>query len=140
MVIFMKKVLKISTVLIIIIMLIFISSNTFALYENLDKYKPDDPTGDDAKEVTDRVAIVLWSIRNIGIVISVISLMVIGLKYILGSVEEKSKYKETLLPWVIGCIMLAMGTTFVSYVYDLMHNDDNVEQSSRIEVVACIRK
>lgn len=121
MVIFMKKVLKISTVLIIIIMLIFISSNTFALYDDLDKYKPSDPTSGEAKEFTDRISIILGFVKNIGIITSVISLMIIGVKYILGSVEEKSKYKETLMPWVIGCIILAMGTTLVSVIYDSMH-------------------
>lgn len=139
MVIFMKKVLKISTVLIIIIMLIFISSNTFALYDDLDKYKPGDPTSEEAKEFTNRISIVLGAIRNIGIITSVISLMIIGVKYILGSVEEKSKYKETLLPWVIGCIILAMGTSLVSFIYDSVHKED-VVQESEIEVVVCARK
>lgn len=139
MVIFMKKVLKISTVLIIIIMLIFICGNTFALYDNLDKYKPGDPTSEEAKEFTNRISIVLGAIRNIGIITSVISLMIIGVKYILGSVEEKSKYKEILLPWVIGCIILAMGTSLVSFIYDSVHKED-VVQESEIEVVVCARK
>lgn len=121
MVIFMKKMLKISTVL-IIIMLIFISSKVFALDDNLDKYKPNDPTSAETKVFTDKVSIVLGAVRNVGIITSVISLMIIGVKYILGSVEEKSKYKETLLPWVIGCIILAFGTTLVSYIYNSVHN------------------
>lgn len=120
-------------------MLIFISSNTFALYNDLDKYKPDDPKSQEAKELTDRVSIVLGAVRNIGIITAVISLMIIGIKYILGSIEEKSKYKETLLPWVIGCIILAMGTTLVSVVYDSVHNENKVEVSG-IEVVVCARK
>lgn len=115
----MKKVLKISTVLIIIIMLIFISSNTFALYESLDKYKPGKL--ENTSKFTDKVSIILGAVRNIGIITAVISLMIIGVKYIIGSVEEKSKYKETLFPWVIGCILLATGTTLVSYIYDSVH-------------------
>ena len=121
MVIFMKKVLKISILLIIIIMLISISNNTFALDSYLDKYRPDDPKDQEVTELTNRVSIVLGAVRNIGIITSVISLMIIGVKYILGSVEEKSKYKEVLLPWVIGCIILATGTTLVSYIYDSVH-------------------
>lgn len=119
MVIFMKKVLKISTVLIIIITLILISTNAFALFDDLDKYKPNDPKN--PSEFTDEVSIILGAVRNIGIITAVISLMIIGVKYIIGSVEEKSKYKETLLPWIIGCIMLATGTTLVSYIYDSVH-------------------
>lgn len=138
MVIFMKKVLKISTVL-IIIMLIFISSKTFALYDDLDKYKPDDPTVEESKMITERAGIILGTVRNIGTVVAVITLMVIGFKYMLGSVEEKSKYKETLLPYVIGCVILIAGTSLVSYIYDSLHKENNIEES-RIEVIVCARK
>lgn len=45
-------------------------------------------------------------IRNVGIVLAVIMLMVIGLKYMMGSAEEKAEYKKTLMPYVIGAVLL----------------------------------
>ena len=47
-------------------------------------------------------------IRNFAIVIGVIMLMVIGVKYMLGSAEEKADYKKSLMPLVIG-IFIALG-------------------------------
>ena len=37
---------------------------------------------------------------------SVVALMIIGVKYMLGSVEEKAEYKKTMRPYVIGAFML----------------------------------
>jgi len=36
--------------------------------------------------------------------VSVIVGLVIGIRYMMGSVEAKAKYKELLLPYIIGCI------------------------------------
>lgn len=81
-------------------------------------YKPNNPTTDDAVEVVQKVGIVLGFIRNLSVVVSVIALMIIGLKYMFGSVEQKANYKATLVPYVIGCIMAICGTTLVSFIYN----------------------
>ena len=86
---------------------------------NPDYYDPSEGISDEAKSiVTRKVGEVLGWIRNIAVVVSVITLMLIGLKYIIGSASEKAKYKETLFPWVIGCIVSVTGTTLVSFIYD----------------------
>ena len=45
-------------------------------------------------------------IQVIGIVIAVVVIMVVGIKYMMGSVEEKAEYKKTMIPYVVGCIMV----------------------------------
>lgn len=42
----------------------------------------------------------------LGVVISVIIGAVLGIKFMVGSVEEQAKIKETLLPYVTGCIVV----------------------------------
>ena len=41
-------------------------------------------------------------IRNVGLAITVIILMILGVKYMTGSIEQKAEYKKTMLPYVIG--------------------------------------
>ena len=65
---------------------------------------------------------ILGAIRNISIVVSVITLMIIGLKYIIGSAEEKANYKETMIPYIIGCILAVSGTTLVSFIYNAFNS------------------
>lgn len=65
--------------------------------------------------------VILGVIRNFGIIISVIGFMVLGIRYMLGSVEEKADYKKTLLPFVIGFIVLLLASTIPSIVYKAFH-------------------
>lgn len=116
---FVKKTRKILLVLIITFLIVCIFNETFAL--NPDMYEPTDPTVNDAKTLTDKIGVVLGSIRNISVIISVISLMIIGLKYIFGSVEEKANYKATIFPYIIGVVLVASGTTIVSFIYNAVH-------------------
>lgn len=45
-------------------------------------------------------------IRNIGIVLAVILLMILGIKYMVGSAEEKADYKKTMIPYLVGAVVL----------------------------------
>lgn len=42
----------------------------------------------------------------IGIVVAMIVGVVLGIQFITGSVEAKSKVKESLIPYVVGCIVI----------------------------------
>lgn len=42
----------------------------------------------------------------IGVVIAVILGMIIGIKFMTGSVEEKAKLKETLVAYIAGCVVV----------------------------------
>ena len=42
----------------------------------------------------------------IAIVVTVIVGMVIGIQFMTGSVEQKAKVKETLIPYIAGCIVI----------------------------------
>lgn len=63
-------------------------------------------------------AIVNW-IWGISIVVAVIVLMIIGLKFIIGSTEEKAKYKESLIPLVVGILLLCFATTIVKIIFSI---------------------
>lgn len=62
---------------------------------------------------------VLGIINTVGIVLSVIVLMVIGIKYMTGSIEEKAEYKKTMTGYVIGAIMLFGITTIANILYKI---------------------
>ena len=42
----------------------------------------------------------------IGIVVAVIVGMILGIQFITGSVEQKSKIKEAIIPYVVGCVVI----------------------------------
>ena len=89
-------------------------------YINPDDYNPKDSglSESDKQAIKRKTGIILGWLRNISVATSVIAIMVVGYKYIVGSVEEKAEYKKTLIPVIIGCIMAISGTTIVSFIYN----------------------
>lgn len=58
-------------------------------------------------------------IQVVGIVIAVIVLLVIGIKYIMGSASEKAEYKKTMIPYIVGAVLIFAGTSLVRVIYSL---------------------
>lgn len=67
--------------------------------------------------IVDVANIIVSLIRIVGISIAVVMLAIIGIKYIMGSVEEKAEYKQTMWPYVVGAILLVGGSSLVSMIY-----------------------
>lgn len=61
-------------------------------------------------------------ISTIGSILSVIVIIVLGIKYMMGSVEEKATYKRTLLPFLIGAAFIFAASTIASIVYNVAIN------------------
>lgn len=76
-------------------------------------------TSTDYKQVTTIGRTIIRGLRGIGVLASVAVLIVIGIKYMLGSVEEKAKYKETFLPYIIGAIMVFAITVILSIIIEV---------------------
>ena len=116
----MRKIQKIFLSILIIFVLVNIFSQVFATITT-DDYEPSKITDSDTKVVFTKTGVILGTIRNISAVVSVITLMIIGVKYMLGSVEEKANYKQTMLPYVIGCVLAVSGTSVVSFIYNALN-------------------
>ena len=43
--------------------------------------------------------------------------MVLGIKYMMGSAEEKAEYKKTFIPYIIGAVLLFAASAFASQLY-----------------------
>lgn len=58
-------------------------------------------------------------IQVVGIVIAVIILLIIGIKYMIGSASEKAEYKKTMIPYIVGALLIFAGTSLVRVIYSL---------------------
>ena len=61
---------------------------------------------------------IITVISTIGSVISVVVIIALGIKYMMGSVEEKAEYKKTLLPYIIGATLVFGASFIASVVYN----------------------
>lgn len=88
----------------------------FDVLEDPDRYKQQ--VGESGEIVT--IGNVIVSIiRTLGAAVSVVMLMIVGIKYIMGSVEEKAEYKQTMWPYIVGALLIFAGTTITSIIYEM---------------------
>ena len=115
----MKKTIKIISAVLICITVIMAASPVFAL--NTSEIDTDNSTvgSDKIKSVGSTIATIL---RNVGIVVAVVILMVLGLKYMMGSAEEKAEYKKTMIPYVVGAALLFGASAIAGEVVDMTSN------------------
>lgn len=58
----------------------------------------------------------LW---GISIIVAIVVVMVIGLKFIIGSTQEKAEYKKSLIPLVVGVVLVVFATTLVKFLFSI---------------------
>jgi len=105
--------------------LILMSITTFSYADKLDPtdYKPNDFNQNDLQSIKSTVELagkIISALTVVGTVIAVIVVMVIGIKYIIGSSEEKAEYKKTMGPVLIGMLMLFGSVWIVKFIFDIV--------------------
>ena len=94
---------------------------------NIDNYVPVDTfTGSDAQKITEKASFILTIITNVGIVLAILMSAILGIKYMLGSLEEKAEYKKDLVPYFIGSILLFGVCTIVKVLQTLGQSINNI--------------
>ena len=58
-------------------------------------------------------------VRAIGIIAAVVILMIVGIKYMMGSAEEKAEYKKTMPAYVIGAVLVFGATQILAFIVDI---------------------
>ena len=99
-----KKTMRIITILVTILAIVMVGVTSFAAEISINTI--DGKGNVDVTQigtVGNKIATIL---RAIGTVLLVVVLMVLGIKYMMGSAEEKAEYKKTMIPYVIGAVVL----------------------------------
>ncbi len=84
---------------------------------------PSEITAQDMNNTNDITSIgkrILGAINVIGIVLSVVIVAVLGIKYMIGSAEEKADYKKSMMPYLIGAGCLFLAPTIANGIYNLL--------------------
>lgn len=62
---------------------------------------------------------IIGLIQGVGIVLTVVILSILGIKYMMGSAEEKAEYKKTMIPYVVGAVCIFASTSIATLVYKI---------------------
>lgn len=117
----MKKVSKIFATILLVVMLMSFASVVFAA-TSVDPNTWKNQSGNKIKtdDITNFSASLINVISIVGSAAAIITLIVLGIKYMMGSAEEKAEYKKTLLPYIIGAAMVFGASVLTGVIYNFM--------------------
>ena len=133
-----NKMIKIIFLIMLLITMIFFMTNVVQAATDTDvniDFNPDDWKPNDDQQITEGQettgAIGANRLMNIGNAIvgivqivgsftSVIVLIIIGIRYMMGSVEERAEYKKAMTPYIIGAVMVFAITNILSIVVGIV--------------------
>lgn len=124
----MVKQKKCLMILVLIILSLFIIATipSYSMASNPiddpNSYKPDNIMNSDATTLVEKIKPIINIISIFGIIVSIITLIILGIKYMVGSVQEKAEYKKSMIPYLIGAVLLFSGSTIISIIYNLIQN------------------
>ncbi len=107
----MKKIIKVSLTLILMLSLMFAVLQTASNAGYSDEMKTlidkdySDSTGTDAK-VNEITATVITSIRIVGICVAIVMLLTVAMKYMTAAPGDKADIKKSSIQYVVGAIVL----------------------------------
>ncbi len=111
-----KKVMKLITIIATALCIVMIASISFAAISTTDINGQANIDDTKLKNAGNQIATI---IRTVGIILSVIILMVLGIKYMMGSAEEKAEYKKTMIPYIVGAVILFGASALAGAVVNL---------------------
>ena len=119
----MKKTVKIINVVMLVAMVLMMSSTVVSAATAAPN--PNTFTGGTVSGTSGITTIgnqIITIVSTIGSIASGIVWIVLGIKYMMGSAEEKSEYKKTLLPYVIGAALVFAASAISGIIFGFTQN------------------
>lgn len=117
----MKKQVKIlSMILVVMMLLTAISTVVLAAPDMTGAIETiSNGNGEQPGQVVTLGATIVTIMQTVGVVVAVVVLLILGIKYMMGSAEEKAEYKKTMIPYIVGAVLIFASTTIVKVVYNI---------------------
>ena len=119
----MQKAMKIVSALLIVMMLLFTvstvvnASDINSVLTQMDAGK--NQVGDTANGVARIGGQIASILTTVGMVVAVLVLLILGIKYMMGSASEKAEYKKTMIPYVVGAILILGASAIVNIIFNI---------------------
>lgn len=111
-----KRVIALAIMSIIIIAELILPQIVMATEYEPGSYKGSAFSGSDKVDTIGQNAIGV--IRMVGSAIAVIMIIALGIKYVMGSTEERAEYKKSMIPYLVGALLLFGASTVTSMIYN----------------------
>ncbi len=118
----MTKSAKIVTILVVALMVLSMGISAYASGTSspaglIDGMKPSDYSDDSG--ISGIIQNIVKVVNIVGVGIAIIILLILGIKYMIGSAEEKADYKKSMIPYLVGAVLIFAGTSIVNVIVQL---------------------
>ena len=114
----MKKTMKLISMLLMICFTLSTAVNAARDVNNIIG-QMDNQTANGADQVATIGGQIADIITTVGIVVAVIVILILGIKYMMGSASEKAEYKKTMIPYVVGAVLILGGSAIVKIIFSI---------------------
>ena len=122
----MKKSIKIISLLMMIAMIVMVATQSFAAINYDEVITNVESQADKANDVAEGASKLAGTILKyaqwVAVSASVIVITILGIKYMMGSLEEKSAYKKSMVPLVVGAIVAIAATTIARVLFSIFQS------------------
>lgn len=112
----MKKVTKIMSILMLVVMMTSVAMPVFAGGGITIGGVQVNPSYNADPDTSTTFNTILGMIKYLGIFLAVGILMFLGIKYMMGSAAEKAEYKKTMIPFVVGVVLLFAAALIIQII------------------------
>ena len=112
-----KSTMKAITVIITVLLFLTISATYFSVYATDIVSQINGNASVNSQGMITAGNKIATIIRIVGAVAAVIILMILGIKYMMGSASEKAEYKKTMIPYLIGAIIIFAAPYIAGAIY-----------------------
>jgi len=117
----MKRSVKIISIMLMALMIVFTTSTVcFAEQVNVGGVMINkDGEAGDTNELANKAANIVATIRNVAAIAAVVIIAILGVKYMLGSVEEKAEYKKSFMPLIVGVVVVTLALQIAAMIFSV---------------------
>lgn len=101
-----KKITNIVLIVIILLLTLIVMPNIVKADINPNDYKPGAIDTKDTQQAINIASSITGVLAVIGTITAVVALMIIGIKYMISSASERAEYKQTMLQYLIGALLV----------------------------------
>lgn len=119
----MKKNMKIVSILMMAIMMLMIATPVFAVDPTSAINSLDGKinyTGNGNDDFTTKIGNIIGFLQWAGAIAGVLIITIFGIKYMMGSLEEKAEYKKSMIPFIVGAVVLIAAPQIAKLIFSIL--------------------
>ena len=115
----MKKSMKIVSILMMAVMMIMVAT-VFADVDPNTAISGINPNYSGNNDFVTKMGNIIGFLQWAGAIAGVLIITIFGIKYMMGSLEEKAEYKKTMIPFIVGAVVLFAAPQIAKLIFSIL--------------------